>query len=45
MAPAEASDLMRGKLARFSRARLQRFLNALDTGGRTVADLVSENRE
>jgi predicted XRE-type DNA-binding protein len=42
---AEVSDLMRGKLARFSRARLQRFLKALDTGGRTVADLVSENRE
>ena len=27
--PAEVSDLMRGKLARFSQERLERFLNAL----------------
>jgi predicted XRE-type DNA-binding protein len=30
IAPPDMSDLMRGKLARFSRERLERFLNALD---------------
>jgi predicted XRE-type DNA-binding protein len=30
IAPSDASDLMRGKLARFSQERLERFLNALD---------------
>jgi len=45
IARAEASDLMRGELARFSLAGLQLFLNALDTGRRTVANLISENRE
>ena len=30
IAPPDASDLMRGKLARFSQERLERFLNALD---------------
>jgi predicted XRE-type DNA-binding protein len=28
--PPDVSDLMRGKLARFSQERLERFLNALD---------------
>ena len=30
IAPPDVSDLMRGKLARFSQERLERFLNALD---------------
>ena len=30
IAPPDVSDLMRGKLARFSQERLARFLNALD---------------
>ncbi len=30
IAPPDMSDLMRGKLARFSEERLERFLNALD---------------
>ena len=30
VAPSDVSDLMRGKLARFSQERLERFLNALD---------------
>ncbi|HEX5071286.1 MAG TPA: helix-turn-helix transcriptional regulator [Vicinamibacterales bacterium] len=30
IAPPDMSDLMRGKLARFSQERLERFLNALD---------------
>ncbi len=30
VAPPDMSDLMRGKLARFSQERLERFLNALD---------------
>jgi predicted XRE-type DNA-binding protein len=30
IAPSDMSDLMRGKLARFSQERLERFLNALD---------------
>jgi len=30
IAPTDMSDLMRGKLARFSQERLERFLNALD---------------
>jgi len=30
IAPPDVSDLMRGKLARFSQERLVRFLNALD---------------
>lgn len=30
IAPPDVSDLMRGKLARFSEERLERFLNALD---------------
>jgi predicted XRE-type DNA-binding protein len=30
IAPPDMSDLMRGKLARFSQERLARFLNALD---------------
>ena len=30
IAPSDVSDLMRGKLARFSQERLERFLNALD---------------
>lgn len=30
IAQPDVSDLVRGKLARFSRARLERFLNALD---------------
>jgi predicted XRE-type DNA-binding protein len=30
LAQPDVSDLVRGKLARFSRARLERFLNALD---------------
>ena len=30
IAPPDVSDLMRGKLARFSQERLERFLNSLD---------------
>ncbi|HEY4219579.1 MAG TPA: helix-turn-helix transcriptional regulator [Gemmatimonadaceae bacterium] len=30
IAPPDMSDLMRGKLARFSQERLERFLNSLD---------------
>ena len=30
IAPPDMSDLMRGKLARFSQERIERFLNALD---------------
>ena len=45
IAPPDVSDLMRGKLARFSQERLERFLSSLNTGRRTVADLVSENRD
>src|SRR5262249_46983879 len=30
VAPPDVSDLMRGKLARFSQERLERFLNSLD---------------
>jgi predicted XRE-type DNA-binding protein len=30
IAPPDVSDLIRGKLARFSQERLERFLNALD---------------
>lgn len=30
ISPPDMSDLMRGKLARFSQERLERFLNALD---------------
>jgi predicted XRE-type DNA-binding protein len=30
IAPPDVSDLMRGKLGRFSQERLERFLNALD---------------
>jgi len=30
IAPPDVSDLVRGKLARFSQERLERFLNALD---------------
>src|SRR5687768_564406 len=30
IAPSDMSDLMRGKLARFSQERIARFLNALD---------------
>src|SRR2546427_13155271 len=44
IAPPDVSDLMRGKLARFSQERLERFLSSLNTGRRTVADLVSETR-
>ena len=45
IAPPDVSDLMRGKLARFSQEGLERFLSSLNTGRRTVADLVSENRD
>lgn len=45
IAPPDVSDLMRGKLARFSQERLERFLSSLSAGRRTVADLVSENRD
>jgi len=45
IAPPDVSDLTRGKLARFTQERLERFLNSLHGSGRTVADLVSENRD
>lgn len=43
--PPDVSDLMRGKLARLSHERLERFLSSLNPGRRTVSDLVSENRD
>ncbi|MCW3062558.1 MAG: putative family transcriptional regulator [Capsulimonas sp.] len=45
IAPPDVSDLMRGKLARFSRERLERFLNALDMDVRIQVGPRGEGKE
>jgi len=45
IAPSDASDLLRGKLARFSQERLERFLTDLDFNVRIVISPMKKSQE
>jgi predicted XRE-type DNA-binding protein len=45
IAPSDGSDLLRGKLARFSQERLERFLTGLDFNVRIVISPMKKSQE